>query len=103
MAPESNYSKFSRCLKELWRAEHGSRMEPSYFRYCVDYVSEYVTRADLAWTGNETEGPRSISGSDHLMVHIAHDWELSERQEVAFRNWWLKVMNYGFGQAKDAA
>lgn len=100
---ETGYAKFRRCMLELWRHENGAKMEPSYYRYTTDFVAEYVTKAELAWPGNEAEGPRSISGGDHLRDHLASDWQLSEREEIRFRTYWLRVMNYGFGQAKDAA
>jgi hypothetical protein len=78
-------------------------MEPTYRAYCVDYITEYVTAAELAWPGNGTEYPHSMSGADHLSQHLAHDLNLSERDEVTFRFWWAKNMDHGFDNDRKAA
>lgn len=93
----SNYSKFYRCVLALWREENSVRMEETYRKYCVEFFNQYVFDAEMAWPGTGPDGPRSVSGGEHLRDHTAHDMNLTERDEIRFRQWFLKVTTYGFG------
>lgn len=92
----TGYAKLSRSVLALWRAHNGSSIEPTYKRYCLDHINDYVIAAELAWHYDPTaEDAHRTQANEHLRDHLAHDYALPERHEVRFRDFWDQLMTTG--------
>ena len=98
----SGYAKLVRCVRVLWGARQHPLADTNWRDYCTGFITDYVAAAELAWQATEPDGPRSLSGAQHLCEHIAHDMDLTERDEVNFRQWWNTRITHGFGERKAA-
>jgi hypothetical protein len=94
----TRYRDFIRHIHTLYMEAHAGWVISDHERKrLIASIEDTVTNADLKWPGTHPDGPKSIPGSEHLRDNIAHDWGLSEPDEVRFRRWWDYVMEHGFG------
>lgn len=93
----TRYVDFRRHMFTLWKEETAGWAVSEWERKrLVESVTDTITNAELKWPG-DGDGAHSISGGEHLRDHLAHDWNLTERDEIRFRQWFLKVTVHGFG------